>query len=91
MNNQGKIEEQELIDLYNVGYGLYKYSPEMAELIDHIHTTSKKMEVLKSGIEKGKSEPEPAHLPDWLKKDRFRQNNKDIYRSKNKDIEPDKN
>ena len=90
MDKQDKIEEQELIDLYNVGYGLYKYSHEMAELIDHIHTKNQKMEVLKSGLEKAKSDLEPARLPNWLKKGRFQQNNKDIHKSKDKGIEPDK-
>jgi hypothetical protein len=92
MNERVKIEEQELIDLYNVGYGLNKYSPEMAELIDHINIASQKMKALKAGIDQSKGEftIERKDLPFWLKRDRFKENVRDLDAIKNRGIEPEK-
>jgi|GEM_PF-4128164 len=90
MNKQDRIEEQEYIDLYNKGYGLHKFSPEISELLISAQGKGVKLEAVKSGIEQAKSEHEPSRLPNWLQKDRFDKNNKDIYQSKEKDIEPEK-
>ncbi len=87
MNMQERLEEREYIDLYNKGYGLFQSSPELAELLIHANTNDPRMEPLKAGISQGKEhEKEKANLPNWLKMDRFKNNERDIDR----DIEPEK-
>ncbi len=90
MNLEDKLEEQEYIDLYNKGYGLYKFSPEMAELVIMGKSKAPQMNALKAGVEQSKNDYEPDLLPDWLKQDRFKENGKDMNSHTDKEIEPEK-
>lgn len=85
------LSEQEFADYYNIGYGLNKVSPEMADLIVNTKTRSPQLDALKAGIEISREpEREKDYLPDWLKEDWFKEDSKDITQSREKDIEPDR-
>lgn len=82
------LSEQEFADYYNIGYGLNKMSPEMAELITNTKTRSPQLDALKAGIEISReAERERSHLPDWLKEDWFKEDARDITKGKDKENE----
>lgn len=87
------LSEQEFADYYNIGYGLNKMSPEMAQLITDTKTRSPQLDALKAGIEISReAEREKSHLPDWLKEDWFKEDAKDMThnKDKDKDTEPER-
>lgn len=84
------LSDQEFADYYNIGYGINKLSPEMAELIVHTKTRSPQLDALKAGIEISREpEKEKSYLPDWLKEDWFKEDAKDMTKGKDRD-EPER-
>ena len=92
MESQQVLEDREYLDLYNKGYGMYQFSPEMADLINSTKSTDPRIAPLKAGISKAMHEKEinMDYTPDWLKKDRFKENTKDIGDDLDKDNDLDK-
>lgn len=85
------LSEQEFADYYNIGYGINKISPEMAELITNAKTRSPQLDAIKAGIEVSKEpDREKSYLPDWLKDDWFKDSGRDMTQNKDRDIEPEK-
>lgn len=85
------LSEQEFADYYNIGYGLNKVSPEMAELITNTKTRSPQLDALKAGIDISReAEREKSHLPDWLKEDWFKEDGRDMTKGKDKESEPER-
>ncbi|WP_345948873.1 hypothetical protein ABDD95_18675 [Mucilaginibacter sp. PAMB04274] len=84
--DRAHLSEQEFADYYNIGYGLNKMSPEIAELIVSTQTRTPQLDALKAGIEISREpEKEKSHLPDWLKKDWFKEDSRDMTQDKTKE------
>jgi len=60
----------EYIKGFNDGYMLAKYTPELADKLAQVETTSPRIEGLKDGRERFAFEENSKHRSSWLKKDR---------------------
>ncbi|GGH07488.1 hypothetical protein [Mucilaginibacter phyllosphaerae] len=90
MNEQKFLSDQEFADMYNLGYGLNKVSPEIADLISQVRTRSPELDALKAGMENSKEhDKDQSYLPDWLKDDWFKETGKDMTGYDDREMDKD--
>jgi hypothetical protein len=92
MKNERVLEEKEYIDLYNKGYGMYQFSPELADMFVSANSNDSRFEPFQAGILKAKDEVvlDKSYIPDWLKVCRFKDNKKDVANGFTREHEPEK-
>jgi hypothetical protein len=90
MKEREFLSDQEFADMYNLGYGINKLSPEIGDLICQIKTNSPQLDAIKAGVEISKEpDKEQSYLPDWLKDDWFKESGKQITKYDQRDMDKD--
>lgn len=90
---QEEIDEQKYIKGYNAGYIISQYETELFRQLEHAEAKSPYIDGLKAGKTASIKEQVRSNFlaPDWLKGDKFIENDKDITKdpSRDKGIEPE--